>query len=154
MATTRDTNRDTSRAFNDMMVQFVSAMRDVFPDDIALAEAETALHEMLKTGPKLPIATWKRYVAKDYGEQIMNGDLTFFLRKDYTSEIRTSGTEYASYILETIDRLRAPLNRMSESSKQNAMEYMQNLTLLSQHYQVSQVPVSNPEQPPSSRNAN
>ena len=78
------------------------------------------------------IATWKESVTDIYGDEIENGNKDFFLNKDYGQDLE--GNESASKIMESIDRLRAPIREMGADNQNKAMQYVQNLTKLSRLY--------------------
>jgi hypothetical protein len=67
----------------------------------------------------------KSHIVDKYGKQIEDGDLTFFMDKDYSNDI--SGNEK---IMEGINRLREPIKNMTKENQDKSMKYIQNLTKL------------------------
>ena len=116
-------------AFNDHFVEFVTDIQSVFPDDVDLLTAKNSLLMVRKMNPKMIIKIWKTQIVDKYDEQIEIGDITFFMNKDYASDISGNGK-----IMEGIDRLREPIKNMSKDNKDKTMKYIQNLSKLSKIY--------------------
>jgi len=112
-------------AFNDHFVEFISDIQLVFPDDVDLLTAKNSLLMVRKANPKMIIKIWKSHIVDKYAKQIEDGDLTFFMDKDYSNDI--SGNEK---IMEGINRMREPIKNMSKDNQDKSMKYIQNLTKL------------------------
>ena len=116
-------------AFNDHFVEFISDIQLVFPDDVDLLTAKNSLIMIRKANPKMIIKIWKSHIVDKYAKQIGDGDLTFFMDKDYSNDI--SGNEK---IMEGINRLREPVKNMSKENQDKTLKYIQNLTKLCNIY--------------------
>jgi hypothetical protein len=116
-------------AFNDHFVEFVTDIQTVFPEDVDLLTAKNSLLMIRKMNPKMIVKIWKTQIVDKYDEQIENGDITFFMNKDYSADISGNGK-----IMEGIDRLREPIKNMSKDNKDKTMKYIQNLSKLSKIY--------------------
>jgi hypothetical protein len=116
-------------AFNDHFVEFISDIQLVFPDDVDLLTAKNSLVMIRKANPKMIIKIWKTHIVDKYAKQIGDGDLTFFMDKDYSNDI--SGNEK---IMEGINRLREPVKNMSKENQDKTLKYIQNLTKLCNIY--------------------
>ena len=112
-------------AFNDHFVEFISDIQLVFPDDVDLLTAKNSLLMVRKANPKMIIKIWKIHIVDKYAKQIEEGDLSFFMEKDYSNDI--SGNEK---IMEGINRMREPIKNMSKDNQDKSMKYIQNLTKL------------------------
>jgi hypothetical protein len=112
-------------AFNDHFVEFISDIQLVFPDDVDLLTAKNSLVMIRKVNPKMIIKIWKTHIVDKYAKQIEDGDLTFFMDKDYSHDI--SGNEK---IMDGINRMREPIKNMSKENQDKSMKYIQNLTKL------------------------
>ena len=117
-------------AFNNHFFEFISDIQTTFPDDADLQTAKNYMTMMRKANPKMIAKIWQKNIASKYQEQIANGDLTFFLEKDYTSDIKNS--ENSSQIISCINRFKKPIKEMSAENQAKSMKYIQNLTELSQ----------------------
>jgi hypothetical protein len=119
-------------AFNNHFEEFLNDVVRVFPDDIEIATAVTALGKLRKANPRLIILTFKEHVLIPYGSQIEEGNLEFFLNKDYSGDVE--GSAQASIILDKIDKIKDPINNMDEIEKAKVLKYIQNLCKLCHLY--------------------
>ncbi len=114
--------------FNDHFSEFVNDVQSVFPDDTDILTAKNALLAIRKANPKLLVRIWFKYVYTPYKQQIDEGDVNFFLTKDYSSDLAKN--DNADKIMESIDRLRKPVKDMSPENQAKTMKYIQNLSKL------------------------
>lgn len=117
-------------AFNDHFLEFINDIQAVFPDDPDILSAKNALTMIRKANPKMIVKIWKAFIADKYRNQIDSNDISFFLEKDYSSDIATSNN--SDKIMESIDRLRGPIRNMGPDNQAKVMKYIQNLTKLSE----------------------
>ncbi len=116
-------------AFNDHFLEFLNDVQSVFPEDPDILSAKNALMTIRKANPKMIVKIWKAFIADKYREQILAGDIGFFVAKDYSTDVATaSGSDK---IMESIDRLREPVKNMGPENQAKVMKYIQNLTKLS-----------------------
>lgn len=116
-------------AFNNHFEEFVADIQRVFPDDVDIKAAATALSRLRKANPSIIIKGFKSYVSIPYSDQIDAADITFFVKKDYSNDV---GDE--SPILEKINMLREPVAQMGEEDQAKVLKYLQNLKKLSELY--------------------
>ena len=116
-------------AFNDHFVAFINDVQSVFPEDTDVLTAKNALTAIRKANPKMIVKIWKAFIADKYKAEINAGDISFFAEKDYSSDVSVS--QNSDKIMESIDRLRAPIKNMSPENQAKTMKYIQNLTKLS-----------------------
>ena len=121
-------NQNILTAFNDHFVEFISDVQSVFPKNADVLTAKNSLGMIRKANPKMIIKIWKSNIVDKYRSQIESGDISFFIEKDYSTDL--SKAEYSDKIMEGIDRLREPIKQMSEENQQKTMKYIQNLTKL------------------------
>lgn len=115
-------------AFNDHFLEFVNDIQSVFPEDHDILIAKNALIAIRKANPKMIIKIWKTFIADKYRQQIQMSDISFFLTKDYSSDIANSNN--SDKIMESINRLREPIKNMSPENQATVMKYILNLTKL------------------------
>jgi hypothetical protein len=115
-------------AFNDHFVEFISDVQSVFPENADVLTAKNSLMMIRKANPKMIIKIWRSNIVDKYRNQIENGDISFFIEKDYSSDL--SKAEYSDKIMEGIDRLRKPIKDMLPENRNKTMKYIQNLTKL------------------------
>ena len=120
-------------AFNDHFMEFVSDIITVFPNDTDILSAKNSFALIRKANPKMIIKIWHTHVVEKYETVIDNGDISFFINKDYSTDL--TNTDNSEKITEAIDRLRNPVKLMTPDEQQKVMKYIQNLKKLSTLYQ-------------------
>ena len=126
-------------AFNDHFMEFVNDIHEVFPNDVDILSAKNSFSMIRKMNPKLLIKSWDSLVVGKYQSAIESGDLSFFMNKDYTNDLNdVPNNPNAERITSAIDRLRAPIKTMSPDNQAKIMKYIQNLTKISNLYNMSQ----------------
>ena len=119
-------------AFNDHFIDFVNDIINVFPEDVDILAAKNSFLLIRKANPKMIIKIWHTYVVEKYQDVIDKGDISFFIDKDYASDL--TNTENSDKIIEAINRLRNPVKLMTEENQKKTMKYIQNLKKLSTIY--------------------
>ena len=120
------------RAFNDHFSELAIETQKVFPENEDLQTLVTFVSTIRKANPRILVGVWKECVADIYGDEIMNGNIEYFLSKDYTNDLGEAASN--EYVTQGIDRIRAPIREMGEANQTKAMKYIQNLTKLSRVY--------------------
>ena len=116
-------------AFNDHFFEFVNDIQRVFPEDGDILVAKNSLIAIRKANPKMIVKMWSTFIVGQYKSQIENGDISFFLDKDYSLDV--ASVQNSSHIIDAINRLRGPIKQMSPEEQAKTMKYIQNLTKLS-----------------------
>jgi hypothetical protein len=116
-------------AFNEHFLEFLNDIQSVFPEDADVLTAKNALTAIRKANPKMIVKIWRVFIAEKYRNEILAGDIAFFIDKDYGTDVSTSYN--SDKILESINRLREPIRNMGEENQAVVMKYIQNLTKLS-----------------------
>jgi len=119
-------------AFNDHFVEFVNDILSIFPNEPDLLAAKNAFGLIRRANPKMIIKIWHGYVSTKYSKEIGEGDIRFFVDKDYGTDL--ANTDNSDKIIEAIDRLRNPVKMMNADEQQKTMKYIQNLKKLSDIY--------------------
>lgn len=115
-------------AFNDHFLEFLNDVQMVFPEDTDILTAKNALVAIRKANPKMIVKIWKTFIADKYRQQIQANDISFFLTKDYSSDVANS--QNSDKIMDSINRLREPIKNMGPENQTKVMKYIQNLTKL------------------------
>jgi hypothetical protein len=115
--------------FNDHFAEFLTDICNIFPDNVKILSAKNALIAIRKANPKILVNIWIKYVATPYKTQIDNGDISFFLEKDYAKEFENHG--HVGNILNYINIIRDPIGEMGSNNQAKTMKYIQNLCKLS-----------------------
>jgi hypothetical protein len=116
-------------AFNDHFLEFINDVHCVFPEDVDVLSAKNALIAIRKANPKMIVKIWKIFIADKYRNQIDSDDISFFLTKDYSSDVANAYN--ADKIMESLNRLRDPIKNMTPENQVKVMKYIKNLTKLS-----------------------
>lgn len=119
-------------AFNNHFIEFMDDIERVFPGDRDIKKTRMTIELMRKANPRAIILFWRDLIARPYAEQIRNGDISFFIEKDYSGDV--ASLSEASNIVSIIDRLRGNVREMDADNHQKSMKYIQNLSKLSEMY--------------------
>ena len=114
------------KAFLNQITDFVEDVQSVFPDNEDSDSAKTALYLLKKTNPRMLLSTWITFIAEPYGAQIEQGDIGFFLDKDYTQDLEYMGNA----VMQKVDTFRKPVREMGAENQAKTMKYIQNITKL------------------------
>jgi hypothetical protein len=120
------------RAFNTHFFEFLDDLLVVFPDNKEISYAKTSFETIKRANPTAIIKSWYNFVFLPYKDIIDNGNLTFFIDKDYGSDL--SHLNRSEDIIKMIDNIRNPIREMDETNKTHALKYAQNLSKLSDLY--------------------
>ena len=120
-------------AFNDHFAEFINDIQQVFPESHDILLAKNSLFAIRKANPKMIVKIWNSFIVGKYTEEIKQGDIGFFINKDYAKDLVYS--ESSDKIIEAINRLREPIKQMSKENQTKTMKYIQNLTKLSALYE-------------------
>jgi len=119
-------------AFNDHFMEFLDDVIHVFPDDSDILASKNSAALIRKANPRLIIQIWNSHVVGKYKDKIDDGNIDFFINKDYTNDLVHA--ENSKKIVEVIDRIRNPVKMMTPDDQAKTMKYIQNLTKLSTIY--------------------
>lgn len=106
--------------------EFVEDIQGVFPDNADIDSAKTTLFIIKKTNPMILMNAWTTYIVEPYDDQIENGDIGFFLDKDYARDLEHMGNA----VMQKVDTLRGPIRDMGTDNQTKSMKYIQNLSKL------------------------
>ena len=126
------------KAFTGHLMEFVTEIKKVFPEDADLRTGYFFLEGLVKVNPKSVILGWKECVNEPYKEEILRGDVDYFINKDYDKDLE--GSQNKGRLLKTIDSFRERVRNMGEDNKKKSIKYVQNLTkLCSMYFQNNKV---------------
>ncbi len=123
-------------AFNNHFMEMVDDISGVFPDDLDILSAKNSLIAIRKMNPKILIRSWDTFVVSKYHQEINNGDISYFLNKDYAEDVAANPD--SQRILGAIDRLRTPIRTMNPDNQAKILKYLQNLSKLTIVYKQSE----------------
>jgi pyrroloquinoline quinone (PQQ) biosynthesis protein C len=120
------------KTFNDHFYEFIADIRTVFPNDVDILSAQKTIQTVRLVNPRIVIEFWNSYILTNYGTPIEEGDLEYFITKDYQTDVKNA--EHAQKILASIDRLRKSIQNMTQENKDKVLKYLQNLSKLAKLY--------------------
>jgi len=118
--------------FNTLFFEFVDRIISLFPNNTELRVARKSFETFKTMNVSIIIKVWYQQVYVPYSQQIMLGDLTYFLEKDYQDDL--SALSNVSEIMHTIDSFRHKIRDMNSEDKDVMLNYLQKLTILSNQY--------------------
>ena len=120
------------RAFNSHFFDLFDDLIRVLPENSEIQYAKTSFETIKRANPTIILKTWHKFVYFPYKNIIDDGDLTFFIDKDYGSDL--SSVNKSDEIIKMIDNIRNPIREMDSVNKSHALKYIQNLCKLSELY--------------------
>jgi len=122
--------------FNNHLAELLESLIEIIPENKELKAALASLVTIRKANPKLTIISWKHYVLDKYEENIMSGDVEYFLEKDYSDDVKDTGD--AANILDKIIVIKNTMKGLDEANLDKTVRYLQNLTKLCKVYFLQQ----------------
>ena len=128
-------NIDVLSAFNNHLTELFEALIAMFPNDHTLKLANTAIITLRKANPKIILPIWKTYILEKYEENIMKGNIDYFLEKDWTKDFVEESS--VKLVLEKITVVKETIKNLSDDDLQKTILYLQNLTKLCKLYYIN-----------------
>jgi len=128
------TKTNVLRTFNTHLFEFLDDVIRIFPDNLDIQTAKTTFQTIKQANPTIIIKTWIQYIYMPYKEAIDNGDVDFFFKKDYSSDLAELAN--MSEVMNVIDKLREPVSNMTPQQKQFTADYIKNLSKLAVLYTI------------------
>ena len=117
------------KAFNNHLLEFIEDVIRIFPENLDIKTGKTFIEGVKRVNPKKIITYWRDNILALYENEITEGDITFFINKDYRNDI---GTETQS--LQVLEDIRKLVRGTTQENKEKAMKYIQNLTKICKLY--------------------
>ena len=117
------------KAFNNHLLEFIEDVIRIFPENLDIKTGKTFIEGVKIVNPKKIITYWRDNILALYEKEILEGDISFFVNKDYRNDI---GTEVQT--LKVLEDIRGLVRETTKENKEKAMKYLQNLTKLCKLY--------------------
>jgi hypothetical protein len=127
---------DILSGFNSHLAELLESLIEILPNDLELKTASVSISTLRKANPRLIIPVWKSYVLDKYENNIMAGNLDYFLDKDYTEDVKDTGN--SATILEKINIVKNTIKTLEKENLDKTILYLQNLTKLCKVYYLQQ----------------
>ena len=124
------------RAFNTLLQEFFKDVQVIYPDNTEISFAADSFETLKRMNPSIIIRAWHKYAYLPYASYIDDGDLEFFLNKDYSADINDSAGSKKDEFLKMIDKVRKPLSELDDVNREHTKEYLRKLNKLSQLWET------------------
>jgi hypothetical protein len=120
------------RAFNENFFSFLDEIIELFPENYDIMAAKQTFLTIKHANPSTICKIWWNYIYSPYKSIIDNGDIQFFIEKDYGSDLGVLNN--SADVINFINKIREPIRNMDENNKNASMKYLQVLSKLSNVY--------------------
>ena len=130
-------NAQILKTFGKQMEEFMEDMLVIFPNDNIILRGKMYFEMMKKANPRFIIRVWKNRIASKYGEQIANGEFDIFITMDLSEDIVDNPADNKEEVVTHLQNMLSSILKMDEDNKNKAIKYVQNITKLSEMYQLT-----------------
>ena len=120
--------------FKKEIMDFMKFIIKILPEFHELKTLKNILDLMCKFNTVKLLNIWCTYIALPYKDLIIKGDFNYFENKNYKNDVVDLGEEQANYILQTYDKMRTKISKVSKDDKNKAMKFIQRLSAMSVKY--------------------
>ncbi len=120
--------------FNNTFADFLVNLLIVFPNNAYMKKSKTNLKIITGVAPRAVIGVWEKHINNKYYNNILKGEIEYFLEKDFHEDLQILGNDKSSEILDFIDKIRTPVKNLDSENLQTCLQYLQNLSKLSYAY--------------------
>ena len=121
------------KIFKIQLKQFIREVIEWFPEEDDIKSLNTIVLTFCKYNPLKLIEIWNYYISMPYMEMINKGDFNYFENKNYLNDLKDLKGN-AGYVLQSYNKMRSSISKLSNDKKLMAMKYTQILTKLSSIY--------------------
>lgn len=126
---------DKSTLLKTFNTQFFALLDDIlliFPDNLDIAAGRKSFETIKRANPTIIIKVWMTHVYTPYRQSINDGDIEYFINKDYGSDLNSMSN--VQDVMKVIDTIREPIRSMDDVNKGHTIKYIQVLSKLSELY--------------------
>ena len=123
------------KTFNSQFFAFLKDIMIIFPENKDVAKGKKSFELISMASPTLIIKIWNSHVNRLYKEHIDQGDLEYFIEKDYSNDLDCVNN--SDEVLRIINMIREPIRDMDETNRDHTRKYLQILSKLSLMYSES-----------------
>ena len=120
------------KTFNTQFFAFLNDIVSILPDNMDIKTAIKSFETIKKANPTIILKVWSSSVYLPYKTSIDNGDIDFFVNKDYKEDLNYISN--SQDVMKVIDTIREPIRSMNEVNRSHTMKYIQVLSKLSELY--------------------
>ena len=130
-------NAQILKTFGKQMEEFMEDMLVIFPNDNVILRGKMYFEMMKKANPRFIIRVWKNRIAAKYGQHIANGNFDIFVTMDLSEDISDNPVDNKEEVVSHLQNMLNTIIKMDEHNKNKAFKYIQNITKLSEMYQLT-----------------
>tara|TARA_Y100000389_G_scaffold156718_1_gene157667 strand:- start:211 stop:615 length:405 start_codon:yes stop_codon:yes gene_type:complete len=130
-------NAQILKTFGKQIEEFVEDMLVIFPNDNVILRGKMYFEMMKKANPRFIIRIWKNRIAAKYGQHIANGEFDIFITMDLSEDIIDNPADNKEEVVTHLQNMLCSILKMDEDNKNKAIKYVQNITKLSEMYQLT-----------------
>ncbi len=129
-------NGSILKAFSNHLIDMYDDLDRVYPNNVEVRNGRTWIEIAKKTNPRLLITGWKEFLNDRYYDQIISGQVDFFLNKDYAEELKlyNNGKNNNKAYKDFIDDIKKKYMEMEKDNQKKLLKYIQNLCKLTAIY--------------------
>ena len=122
------------KTFNKQLTEFIDDVSQIFPGEKDVIVLSTFMKTVMYGKPRAIIEVWYNYITLKYNKEIEDGEIEYFLNKDYSEDLQSSPG--SSETLDTINKLRTTIKLAfdQKENREKTIKYMQNITKLANLY--------------------
>ena len=122
------------KTFNKQLTEFIDDVSQIFPGEKDVIVLSTFMKTVMYGKPRAIIEVWYNNITLKYNKEIENGEIEYFLNKDYSEDLQSSPG--SSETLDTINKLRTTIKLAfnQDENREKTIKYMQNITKLANLY--------------------
>ena len=130
-------NAQILKTFGKQIEEFVEDMLVIFPNDNVILRGKMYFEMMKKANPRFIIRIWKNRIAAKYGQHIADGKFDIFVTMDLSEDIIDNPADNKEEVVTHLQNMLGSILKMDEDNKNKAFKYIQNITKLSEMYQLT-----------------
>ena len=120
------------KTFNTQFFALLDDILRIFPDNLDIAAGRKSFETIKRANPTIIIKVWLTHVYTTYRQSINDGDIEYFINKDYGSDLNSVSN--VQDVMKMIDTIREPIRSMDDVNKGHTIKYIQVLSKLSELY--------------------
>jgi hypothetical protein len=120
------------KTFNTQFFALLDDILRIFPDNVDIAAGRKSFETIKRANPTVIIKVWLTHVYTPYRQSINDGDIEYFINKDYGSDLNSVSN--VQDVMKVIDTIREPIRSMDDVNKGHTIKYIQVLSKLSELY--------------------
>ena len=120
------------KTFNTQFFAFLNDILSILPDNMDIKTAIKSFETIKKANPTIILKAWSSSVYVPYKTSIDNGDIDFFVNKDYKEDLNYISN--SREVMKVIDTIREPIRSMNDVNRTHTIKYIQILSKLSELY--------------------